>query len=379
MEIREVSFFKDFQCLAGDCRETCCHGWMIPLTDEDYDRFLKDEGLLGKRLVLYSKISAGDQRVLNYSCRTCRLMTGKGLCSVQLKKGHNYIPQVCRDYPRFYRNYRFFEERLIDPSCEEGARLLLQEEKLSFAVYEGEPESLPCCTNEDTGFFEALLQTRASVINAFQSIASFPALAEEFEKLLLYSRTCEQNYLSGDTDYLIKQPYESFRYDNQISKRLFPFDKATYQKLMKKAFGAVPLKWSNPSLSKLCKLYFRYDRKIIKSENDLNRLWETFCEKNPEVYRILSSIYCYYLYGYFLWSFEDYSFFRNAALGLIHLNMVAMFSMLSFDSEGELTKDRIALILSCYNKKAYFNEEIRDSMYEGFKESFSETLSSLPS
>ena len=348
---------------------------MIPVTDEDYDRFLLDEGLLGKRLVLALKTASGDQRVLNYSCGTCRFHTRKGLCSVQLKKGHDFIPQVCRDYPRFYRNYRAFEERLIDLSCEEGARLLIDTDALSFTVYEGEADSLPCCTNDDLGFLEALCRTRGSVIDALWSVSSYEELSNELNRLLTYLRICEQRFVAGETDFLSTNPYDTFQYNGPVTKELFPFDAETYDQLLSREFKGLPLWRTNPTLSRLCKLYFRSYQKKLTHPQAWEQIYVRFAENFPEEYSFFVTYYSYYLYGYFLRSFEDYSFYKNAALGVLHLNMILLFSVLSADNGGELTKEQKASILSSYTKKAFYNEELQGGMYELFTSRFSDPLS----
>ena len=50
MGTRVISFYKQFECLATKCPNTCCRGWRISIDNETRERYEKEEGAEGFRL-----------------------------------------------------------------------------------------------------------------------------------------------------------------------------------------------------------------------------------------------------------------------------------------------------------------------------------------
>ena len=55
MKIRIPNYFKDFECIASKCEDTCCAGWEIVIDDETNEKYKNVEGEFGE--VLKSKIT----------------------------------------------------------------------------------------------------------------------------------------------------------------------------------------------------------------------------------------------------------------------------------------------------------------------------------
>ena len=41
------SYYKDFTCIAGDCRHSCCIGWEIDIDDETLEKYRSIGGAFG--------------------------------------------------------------------------------------------------------------------------------------------------------------------------------------------------------------------------------------------------------------------------------------------------------------------------------------------
>ena len=364
MKIREISFYREFKCLAGECPSTCCRGWMIPLSEEDRLRFMKEGGLLGLRLCLAA--SPDEPSVLNKGGLTCPFHKNNGLCELQLKKGHSFIPESCRDYPRFFRNYTFFEERLIDLSCVLGARLFMDNtDRLYFTEYEGSPYSEPCCTNDDTGYFRSLLGARQEILTELRDVSDPDKLSSVLSRTVSYCMDAGRAFLSGDTAFFEKHSLKE--YPERLS--LFPFDLTLFDRLMDTGITGSLLFYKNPLLNRLCALYKRLRGKTLRTDKGLKELGSLFFTAHPKAPRLLSAYYSYYLLGYFMQSYEDYSFVRNASAGIVHLNMIFLFMVILNAGQEELSRDMTARVIASYNKKAYYNESVLKEMYEIMRQS----------
>lgn len=368
MDIYEISFYNKFKCLMGKCRETCCHGWLIPITEEDLDRFRKTKGLYKLRLL--TAISDREIRCFNKGSRTCTFHTKEGLCSLQLRYGHDFIPEACRMFPRFYRNYGPFEEHFLDLSCIGAASLFLNHSReLTLTKTTGSPLSGMCTTNDDTGLLRELTGLRNALIERLNSVTSFDRL--EVTIGYMYEQATQLQKAFLNTGYPTRDPSSvisdhkllSEELDSSKHKWLFPAASNILSDIMSTSFYNIHLKQTNPTLFALCRLYKDTFRHIMQSNDEWNKMWRDFMEKHPDSAHLFAAYMSYYLYLYYLRSYEDYSFIKNATIGIIHLNMLFMFSVLYERKHDSFTADDMSNIIAVYNRRAYFNEETVNEMY----------------
>ena len=50
MKIRVPSYYKEFNCIASDCEDTCCSGWDVVIDQETYEGYQVMEGSFGEKL-----------------------------------------------------------------------------------------------------------------------------------------------------------------------------------------------------------------------------------------------------------------------------------------------------------------------------------------
>ncbi len=147
------SYYKDFQCKGIDCRNCCCQGWKITLTQKEYFQLLDVDcsSLLKEKILAYVGILPHPNELeyarinFNYNGE-CPLRLENGYCGLQVECGEEKIPSVCRYYPRAPHLYPK-KECSISNSCEWVIEYLLQheitfeEKELSFAFEEKEEDN----------------------------------------------------------------------------------------------------------------------------------------------------------------------------------------------------------------------------------------------
>lgn len=365
MEIRELSFFQTFECLGGKCPETCCRGWIIPLEAEDAKRMKQERGLLGLRLFLATYARTRDS--FNSNSNVCPFFTREGLCGLQLKKGHDFLPEACRSYPRFYRNYDLFEERMLDLSCIGAARLWFANcRDLTFTVHDGTPDSGRCCSNDDPAFLQALLSCREQMKDALFAVQKTGDLVYTLHALDCYAEQVQAAFLNGNTDYLTKHPFEAYvkTAGEPVDTRfIFPYEGSLYHDLLRTHLYADRLSFANPTLYELCHYYMDAEssfRPFVKKWPDLVM---SFFERYPHYAPYYAALFAYYLYQHFLDTYDDYSFRRCIRMGLVHLNMILLFDVLYEQENKGFHDDDFARIIAVYNRRAHYNDQIKDEMY----------------
>ena len=123
-------FYKEFACKCGDCRISCCEGWDITISQKEYYEILSLDTSeeLGSRIMraFYIPKDATPEHfaVLNHDwLGRCPLRGDDGLCMLQVEKGEDSIPQLCRRYPRSIRSD--LSEATMSNSCERMIEMLL--------------------------------------------------------------------------------------------------------------------------------------------------------------------------------------------------------------------------------------------------------------
>lgn len=127
MELHKPSYYKHFRCLAGECPDTCCAWWEVPVDGESARRYAALPGDLGEALRAALAADEEGEPCLKLTGGKCPLLTPEGLCALQLRKGEGAIPAVCREHPRFSYDYGAVRELGLCASCPEAARLILAE------------------------------------------------------------------------------------------------------------------------------------------------------------------------------------------------------------------------------------------------------------
>ncbi len=450
MEIIQLDWYQDFSCIGGDCPQTCCRGWIIPLSPEDITRLQSAHGTLGLRI--FAAAGGWTRDNFNQKSRQCPFWNKKGLCELQLQKGHEFIPDACQSYPRFFRNYGIFEQRTLDLSCVQAARMFTQHAgSISFHAAEGESATILCCTNDDPEFLNDLIRVRDEMIQELTGICalanngngeaepkqepelkcrqtqepeSAPIIGQpqeqdsalkakdftlRFDTLLrrMFAFACDAQSASlgqneaftfrfSDKHSVTAQPQPDTSHINAAeTKSMFPLPVNTLRKLLDSSLYHPNLAYSNPKLYELCQDAFAFlasdsitkpGTKSARSaqetstetpQQDQNKvqtdgyqiITAEFLSRHLKTMPLYTGYLAYYLHQYFLRIYETYSYRRQVALGIIHLNLLFLLQVTYEKRHGSLSSEEFSQILAVYNRRAYFSDKIQDELYRLFEDS----------
>lgn len=118
-------YYPRFQCIAGDCRHSCCIGWEIDIDPETMEYYRTVQGSFGHRL-RDNIVEQADMACFALAERErCPFLNQCNLCDIYINLGEEHLCQICSDHPR-YRN--FFTHRTevgLGLCCEAAGRLIL--------------------------------------------------------------------------------------------------------------------------------------------------------------------------------------------------------------------------------------------------------------
>lgn len=131
MKIKVPSYYKSFHCKCGKCRNSCCMGWNVTLSFEEYTRLIGMDvspdlrERIDKAFYIIKNGGLDRYAMLNHNyLGKCPLQRDDGLCAIQKELGEEYLPLICRLYPR---NIVFcaLNEGALSNSCEGVIDLLV--------------------------------------------------------------------------------------------------------------------------------------------------------------------------------------------------------------------------------------------------------------
>ena len=359
MEIRRISFYDTFSCAASDCRESCCKSWSIPLDGEEYRAYRRVRGLLGVRLRL--AIRGGDEPVLNAFRGKCAFLQRDGLCALQVRRGADFPPHVCKVYPRKRTHYGVCAEEYLDLSCIEAAQLFLRADfPLSLVRTKGEPEYGRHGSNEDAAFFARLSASRDALISlAGETARGTEGTNEAFCLILSYATHWQERSARGH------DPFGGEEEVARIKGTLFPLRIPILNEWVNGCLYSEDVKRLLPFLERVLKLYFKRFDGLSETEGQrrldgLMRAYFAAPYYDADKYK---KYFCYYLYRYYLETYEDYSFVRRVRDALMHTNLILLLDALWSDEYAKLSETSAARIIAMYEKRVFHNAQIQKDMY----------------
>lgn len=145
--------YKEFRCIAAECRHNCCIGWEIDIDEDTLAFYRAQTGEIGEKLRKNIEITDGCASFRLDEHERCPFLNRRNLCDIYLTLGENALCQICRDHPRF-RN--FFSDRTevgLGLCCESAARLLLCAETPFSLIQIADDGETQTPTPEEAAFF----------------------------------------------------------------------------------------------------------------------------------------------------------------------------------------------------------------------------------
>ncbi len=157
MKTRILSCFRDFHCIAGACRDSCCIGWEIDVDEQSFRRYQTLTGPFGEEL--RANIATEPDGTHHYILEgeRCPFLNEQGLCRQILALGEDVLCEICARHPRFYETFGEVQEMGMGLACEEAARLLFTDDHPLTLLEQGAgtgPEG------EDGAVYDFLLEWR---------------------------------------------------------------------------------------------------------------------------------------------------------------------------------------------------------------------------
>ncbi len=202
MILRTPHYYKDFVCIASECKDNCCvGGWQIDIDDETAQYYISVPGEFGERL--RESIEYTDAYCFKLKNGQCPFLDSKGLCEVYKHLGEDKLGVVCAQFPRFSEYFGNIKETGIGLACEEAERIIFSDrEAFSFDCKEIDEE--PVADSEfNQELANILFQYRDKVIGLFDENLTILSLTDKLCATLLTACYIQEHINSNTYDELL--------------------------------------------------------------------------------------------------------------------------------------------------------------------------------
>lgn len=134
-----TDFFTDFECIGGECPDTCCAKWGIIIDNATMQKYLSLEE--PQKSWICSKIVEieGKKLIKLKENGDCPFLNDCKLCDIYLQVSPDALSETCQTYPRKIVNYYDVILATVSVSCPEVARIVLEKkEPIVFAYTEND-------------------------------------------------------------------------------------------------------------------------------------------------------------------------------------------------------------------------------------------------
>ena len=142
------TYYKDFKCKCEKCRRTCCGGWKIAISQKEYFNLIGVEcsNELHKRIE--SSFNDPDfptpetYKYISYNWLGECPINKDGLCLLYKENLFEYLPKICRLYPRSFKEINGKLFMCLSSSCERVIEMLFEEKQFKIVQEEINEEPL---------------------------------------------------------------------------------------------------------------------------------------------------------------------------------------------------------------------------------------------
>jgi len=355
---KEISFYKNFKCLADKCPDTCCRGWEI-LVDDATAKELSGS----RELRCHVKNRDGDV-LIKRSFGKCHFETKEGLCELEKSGRVNLMPLVCREYPRRMLGFGEFTEMTMELACPEAARLFIEfagARNIKLVEAEKSHPVIWTMGNDDKEYLDFLISSREDIMG----------LLDSEEHTLLQKQSQIMEYAKAVMEYLMRDNLEGakklsvFDFAQNATQYLYyPFEKL--DSIVVNGLYADNLLWDNKKLFQLIRRYHKIFDKLTASQAQevMSQAIEHLLIKYEHIMDKYTEYFRYILLEMYLTSYENYLVTRPIQQTIIYTELLMVMDCVEYITTGELSDESQVKVLSCLERRVRHSQSLTDYIFE---------------
>lgn len=347
MKTKAISIINKFKCLGAECPNTCCRNWNVSVDEITYENYKKAPGLKKYSLIASTKRLKGFHVMRTIPFQGC-IYHRKGLCRFQCENHMEWMPEICRVYPRRIIEMGELREMTVELSCVEMARIFIENPgRLHFRDCE-EMKPQWVLENRDEKFEEYLLKSRDKILD-------FLWRDTDSEKHLVSDMFAIYRFCFDQHNRLMRNGLDDMLCDSskvdigsfwEEKKRVLFYPASVMNDVIYEHLWYTMIPFRNPYLYRSLKAYDHQFGSVLYQDADacMNQKMERLLQEVSELkYRSYLS-YC--IQELYLECYEDYYLIGKILLIFLYLQGLMIFDLAMFLENGSLPLSMQAEILS---------------------------------
>lgn len=363
MRVRVPDYYKDFKCIASECKDTCCAGWEVDVDEKAQEYYVTVEGEFGKRLKDNTIIDEDGIRFTLTENRRCCFLNDCNLCDLYTALGEEHLCDTCTDFPRFSEEFGDLKEKGISLSCPTASELILNHpEKLTFE--ESDSDEMIALNDID---YDLYVQLMASRNLAFDIISNREKdINDRIIAVLLFANEIQK--------YIFKGKYKKISNVREKFSREKYLDKVI-AKNKKKASKHVD---GTNNINILLEVFSSFEvvndcwpqelqnaSKVNKDISNSDEAYKNYYKSREVQYEQLMM---YFVYRYFMKAVYDLDLIAKVKLAVASIIVIKSVDKANWSNRKELSLDEFMWLAHLYSKEIEHSDEnmdgISDMCYE---------------
>ena len=330
MKLRFPKYYKQFKCIANNCKDSCCSaGWEIDIDKETLELYKKVPREFGEKLNKNIDTNSIPHFSLDKNGK-CPFFNKEKLCEIYLKLGKESLCNICTEHPRYYEYFEDVIEGGIGLCCEEAARIILSETS-QFSTYEIETKLVES-DSYNVKLYKYLCTARQKIISYLENESL--SLNSRIRNILWFSYTIQQNIDNNLLDD--ENIFEVKSYTNPDIKPIFEF--------------LFTLEHNNPNwityLEKCINTYSLNKNKINEFENT-----------HPQISNYLKNIAIYFIWRYFLKGAFDEDVLSKVKLMVVSIAILKILFFCKYLENQSISLEDCIYIAKKYSEEIEYSED----------------------
>lgn len=230
MIYRTPEYCRDFRCIAGECRDSCCKGWEIDIDEAAAEKYAAVNGAFGERL----RNNIKDSCFVLTEDERCPFLNEEGLCDIYTELGKDSLCRICSEHPRYFEWFGTVKEGGTGLCCEASAQLILSR---PFSLCEEEVPFEEAAGEYDEELFDILYEAREAMLEAISdenipfadSLCSVLDIAERAQSCI--DMPADRTVAAADRDEALQAIFRCFSELEPIDGNWIPYVRSCAEKL----------------------------------------------------------------------------------------------------------------------------------------------------
>ncbi|MBR2587990.1 MAG: flagellin lysine-N-methylase [Bacilli bacterium] len=330
MKLRLPNYYKQFHCIANECKENCCTaGWEIDIDTKSANFYNSISGKFGDKLHTHINFNTPSHFILDNNNK-CPFLNSDNLCEIYINLGKDCLCEICTEHPRYYEWFDGVKEGGIGLCCEEVARIILSQTE-PFSTYEVE---IPYedCDEYDTNVFSYLINARAKILSYLNDDTRH--FDSRIHDVLWYCYTIQQNLDSELLD----------------DEEIFSVSTSTRPNLLAILNFFLTLEHNDANWI----IWFK--NCINNYSNSLDKM-EDFEKDNPDVFQYLKNISIYFIWRYFLKGVFDGEVLSKVKLMVVSIAVIKFLLFCKWLENGVLSFEDCIWVVKKYSEEVEYSDD----------------------